>query len=233
MNYQMPEIVSEPVTMHKPMPRPMPMPQPAPMPMSMPEPMPMPESMHERYYRPMPEPRSMPVPAPTREVIQKIEVEKVEIHAETQKKSEYKTEKMPEAALPLYKRHMLWTYSLVISVVEGLPDVQNCSRRVAYNNNEMLEHFKTHTSKDSAKTIAEMLNQNLVYIVQLAQTIKGGNQKNVTEAWGRVTHNADRMIAAVCEAVPHMECEKMKKHYYEFLELLKDEITFKTGKRTM
>jgi len=141
--------------------------------------------------------------------------------------------KLSEKLFPLWRRHMMWMHSLVISVVEGLSDVQHSSRRVLTCNTEILDCLKPHFSNEIAGSLAELLNQNLVFTVQLAQAVKGGNQKNIAEAWERQTHNTGHMMDAMKKGDHGIDCEKLGHEYAEYQEMLKNEMTYKVTKRHM
>ena len=125
---------------------------------------------------------------------------------------------------------MMRMHSLVISVVEGLPDVQISSRRVLQTNAEIMDGLKPCLNKDTAESLADLLNQDLVYTVQHAQTIRGGNQKSIADSWDRLTHNTGHMTDTLCKC-GEIDRDKLKREYAEYQAMLKDEMAHRSGRR--
>jgi hypothetical protein len=203
MPFQMPKQVSEPMYSREMRYESMPMPEPMPEPMPHPRSIPVIEPAH--MTRPAPEPEPTPV-------------------------EELKSTPQPSKIFyPLRRRYMMWLHSLVISVVEGLPDVQLNSRRVLSCNTEMLDCLKPSFSKEAANTLAELMNQDIVYTVQLTQAIKSRTHGN--SEWERLRHNTDQLIGALKKGSHDIDCDKLSLDYAEYQDLLKTEMNYKVTRK--
>ncbi|MCL1819761.1 MAG: hypothetical protein FWG36_03785 [Oscillospiraceae bacterium] len=210
---------------------------------------PMPEPQTVRHPMPEPEIARQPMPMPERANVRRDdELREEEEHRRHREEDEHRRREEDERRnrddgrhnernehferlLPLWWRHMLWTHTLVNSVLDGRPDVQKISRLVTTNNGEILDHMRPNISNDTAKAMAEALNQNLVYTVQMAQSIRGGNRKNADESWERLSANSERLIDIMCEHYGMPICMSVRRDYNHYLETMRDEMPVKSGRR--
>ncbi|MCL2081312.1 MAG: hypothetical protein FWH16_04350 [Oscillospiraceae bacterium] len=124
---------------------------------------------------------------------------------------------------------MMRIHSLVISVAEGLPDVQAGTRRVSQINAEITDGLRSCLNKEAAVKLAELLNQDLVYTVQHAQTVRG--RKSGAEPWARLADNTARMMDALCEC-GGIDGDRLRRDYAEYHDTLKEELAHRSGGRS-
>lgn len=124
-----------------------------------------------------------------------------------------------------WMEHILWTRQFLISVAEGLADLEPTKARLLENPKDIADIFRKYYGNNIANTIERLLTEHLVIGGDLIVALKNGNQKLAKELNTKWYKNADDMAEAFSRINPFYPKEEVRQMLYEHLRLTTNEVS--------
>lgn len=124
----------------------------------------------------------------------------------------------------VWEQHIMWTRMLLISIAEGLKDLDATQTRLLRNPKDIANVFRAYYGGNVANQIEELLTEHLVVGKNLIVALKNNNQKEAMELNKKWYQNADDMAEAFSSINPFYPKEEVRKMLYEHLRLTTDEV---------
>lgn len=119
----------------------------------------------------------------------------------------------------LWEQHIAWTRMSIISIVEGLGDVDYVIARLLRNPKDFAVVFEIFYGKEKAKEFEELFTQHLVIAAQLVNAAKAQDNEGVKDAEERWYTNADDIAKFLHSLNPYWSEEDFRHMLHEHLAL--------------
>ena len=123
----------------------------------------------------------------------------------------------------LWEQHIVWTRLAIISIIQGLPDVDLVTKRLLQNPVDFKEVLKRFYGDEIASKFSDLLKSHLVIAAQLVKAAKAGDNKAAADAEKRWYANADEIAVFLGRINPYWSQENWKTMLYEHLRMTKSE----------
>lgn len=125
----------------------------------------------------------------------------------------------------LWKDHVYWTRSYIVSALEGLEDKDAVLKRLLQNQTDIGNSIKPYYGDAAGNQLGKLLTEHIVIAGQLVDALKKGDKVNadkINKEWHR---NADDIAKFMSKANPNWSEQEIKEMLYLHLKLLTDEVT--------
>ncbi len=123
----------------------------------------------------------------------------------------------------LWEQHVVWTRLTILSIVFGLPDVDQVTNRLLRNPKDFEAALKLFYGDEIASTFADLFTNHLVIAAELVKAAKAGNSGAAADAERRWYANADEIAAFLGSINPYWSQDDWKAMLHEHLALTKTE----------
>ncbi len=123
----------------------------------------------------------------------------------------------------LWEQHVFWTKLIIISMVQGLPDVSLVTNRLLRNPIDFQMALETLYGRRIAGMFAALLTDHLVIAAELVDAAIKGDTARAADAETRWYENADAIAAFLAQINPHWFEEEWRVMLHEHLALTKSE----------
>ncbi|MCL6613221.1 MAG: acetylglutamate kinase [Firmicutes bacterium] len=130
----------------------------------------------------------------------------------------------------LWEEHIAWTRMFIISMAEGLADLDLVTGRLLRNPADMAAAFRVFYGDGVAAEFKSLLTDHLTIAAQLVKAAKAGDAAAAEEAEERWYANADAIVAFLNRINPNWPQETMRRMWHEHLRLTKAEAVARLNK---
>jgi hypothetical protein len=129
-----------------------------------------------------------------------------------------------------WEEHVFWTRLFIISLIEGLPDLDATTKRLLQNPMDFEDLLRPYYGKAKAAKAGKLLREHLLLAAQLVSAAKAGNSKVADEAEKKWYKNADDIANYLSSINPYWSKKELKDMLYEHLALTKQEAVERLSK---
>lgn len=130
----------------------------------------------------------------------------------------------------LWEQHATWTRMTIISIAEGLEDVEETTTRLLRNPADIAAAFRPLYGNDVAVRLNSLITDHLVLAAELVKAAKTGDIAAAAEIERRWYANADEIAAFLSAINPFWSIEKMTRMWHEHLSLVKSQAVARLNK---
>lgn len=124
----------------------------------------------------------------------------------------------------LWEQHVWWTRSFIISVAEGLDELELVAERLLRNPTDFANVLAIYYGKDKADTFRMLLEEHLKIGAVIVTSAKNGDAEAVGENLKLWYDNADDIVEFLVSINPHWDREQWKGLFYDHLKMTTDMI---------
>lgn len=130
----------------------------------------------------------------------------------------------------LWEQHVAWTRMTIISIAEGLKDVDLVTARLLRNPSDFEAVLAQYYGSEKAAGFAKLFREHLVIAAQLVKAAKAGNTAAAADAEKRWYANADQIAAYLHSINPYWSEEALRRMLYDHLAMTKSEAVYRLRK---
>lgn len=130
----------------------------------------------------------------------------------------------------VWLEHMMWTRMVVISIVDGLEDIEEATNRLLQNPGDLAALFEPYYGARVSKAIQDLVTEHLVIGADLIKALRAGNSEAADRLNKEWYGNADKMAEAFSAINPFFDQEEMRQMFYSHLELTTREVAARLQK---
>jgi hypothetical protein len=123
----------------------------------------------------------------------------------------------------LWEQHVTWTRLTIISIVEGLQDVDVVTARLLRNPKDFARMLEPFYGQRTASMFADLFTSHLVIAAELVTAAKAGESQAAADAERRWYVNADQIAEFLGTINPHWSQAEWRSMLHEHLALTKSE----------
>jgi len=124
----------------------------------------------------------------------------------------------------LWEQHVFWTRLLLVSISEGLNDLDPTQKRLLRNPVDIANIYRRYYGEEVGKKIENLLREHLVIGADIITALKNQNStlaKTLSQKWYQ---NADEMAAAFSSINPFYNEEELRRMLHTHLQLTTQEV---------
>jgi hypothetical protein len=131
-----------------------------------------------------------------------------------------------DAMRKLWEDHVTWTRLAIISIVDGLPDMEVTVDRLLQNQVDIGDAIKPFYGDQAGNQLTELLNEHILVAADILAAAKSADQSAVADASERWYANSDEIAAFLNAANPELwQLDEMTSMMREHLDLTLEEAT--------
>ena len=124
----------------------------------------------------------------------------------------------------LWKDHIYWTRSYIVSALNNLEDKDAVLKRLLQNQTDIGNSIKPYYGDAAGNQLGKLLTEHIVIAGQLVDALKKGDKVNADKLNKEWHRNADDIARFLSKANPNWSEQEMKEMLYIHLKLLSDEV---------
>jgi len=123
----------------------------------------------------------------------------------------------------VWSQHVWWTRMLIISIAHRLPDQQATTARLLENPEDFAKILEDYFPTESVDAVKQLITEHLQIAAALVTTLRDGEMIKAAELNKEWYQNADSIAQAFAGISPQLNCEEVRRMFYNHLDLTKQE----------
>lgn len=130
----------------------------------------------------------------------------------------------------LFKDHVYWTRSYLVSATEGLQDKDAVLKRLLQNQTDIGNSIKPYYGDAAGNQLGKLMTEHIVIAGQIVDALKKGDKTSAEKYNKEWFRNADDIAKFLSKANPNWSEQEIKDMFYIHLQLLSEEVAARLKK---